>query len=49
MTATFLSLLMRVSWILRDHGCSGLCGLEMDNPIRMQKAAKMTFSYPLAL
>jgi hypothetical protein len=49
MTATFLSLLMRVSFILRGHGYSGASGAKVDISIRMQQRAKMTFSYPLVL
>jgi hypothetical protein len=49
MTATFLSLLMLVSFILPGHGCSGAGGLKVDISIRMEQPAKMTFSYPLAL
>jgi hypothetical protein len=49
MTATFLSLLMLVSFILPGHGYFGAYGVKMDISIRMQQPAKMTFSYPLAL
>ena len=49
MTATFLSLLMLVSFILPGHGCSGAYGGKVDICIRMQQQAKMTFSYPLVL
>ena len=30
MTATFLSLLMLVSFILPGHRCSGACGIKVD-------------------
>jgi hypothetical protein len=46
MTATFLSLLMLVSFILPDHGYSGAYGVKVDISIRMQQSAQTTFSYP---
>jgi hypothetical protein len=42
MTATFLSLLMLVSFILPG-------GVNVDISIQMQQPAKMTFSYSLVL
>jgi hypothetical protein len=36
MTATFLSLLMLVSFVLPGHGYSRACGLDVDISIQMQ-------------
>jgi len=47
MTATFLSLLMLVSFILLTNVPVPM--QQVDISIRMQQPAKMTFSYPLAL
>jgi hypothetical protein len=49
MTATFLSLLMLVSFILSGHGYSGADAAQVGISIRLQQPARMTFSYPLVL
>jgi hypothetical protein len=49
MTATFLSLLTLVSFILSGHGHSDAVGREVDISVRMQQSAQMNFSYPLVL
>ena len=45
MTATFLSLLMFVSFILLGYGYSGANGPEVAFPFGCSGSAKLTFSY----